>query len=374
MRKRSFSRKQKLNDFAYSSTQYPQKYIFVKYETPARCSKSNPFVYHMLLRNTPFLSVVVPCFNEAEVILATYDRLMLILSKHLGTSFEVIFVDDGSSDGTPALLRELHRTSDQLQILTFARNFGHQVAVTAGIDAARGEAVVLIDADLQDPPELIPEMMKRWQAGVDVVYGVRQERVGESRFKKGTATMFYRLLNRISEVRIPNDTGDFRLMDRRVVEVLKSMPERDRFIRGMVAWAGFRQEPLPYTREARFAGTTKYPLVRMLRFALDGMSSFSTGPLRFATWCGFLSALLAFCGMLYAIVARILTDSWVPGWAALFVAVMFLGGIQLLALGIMGEYIGRIFMQSKARPLYVLQEHLVARVEHEFSSSTLIAL
>ncbi|MCC7054299.1 MAG: glycosyltransferase family 2 protein [Gemmatimonadaceae bacterium] len=310
----------------------------------------------------PLISVVIPCFNEAEVIMATFERLMHVLGNRPEFTVELIFVDDGSCDGTTELLHGLHQRCEKVQVLTFARNFGHQVAVSAGLDHARGNAVVLIDADLQDPPELIPRMVERWMAGIDVVYGVRQERMGDSRFKRATAALFYRLLNRISEISIPVDTGDFRLMDRKVVDIINRMPERDRFIRGMVAWAGFSQEPLPYAREPRFAGTTKYPLTKMLTFALDGMSSFSTGPLRIATWCGFAAALIAFGGMSYAITARIFTNAWVPGWAALFVAVMFLGGIQLIALGIMGEYIGRIFMQSKARPLYVVQEHLRAYV------------
>ena len=309
-------------------------------------------------RRLGLLSVVVPCYNEEEVLPSTHERLLRLLESRYPGAFEIIYVDDGSRDRTSALLRVLQRGSPGVRVVIFSRNFGHQLAVSAGIDQARGDAVVLIDADLQDPPEVIPAMVERWEAGVDVVYGVRSARLGETAFKRWTAKAFYRVLNRLSDVAIPQDTGDFRLMDRRVVDVLRSMPEGDRFIRGMVAWAGFRQEGLSYQRDPRFAGETKYSFRKMVRFAVDGMVSFSIRPLRLATWLGFGAAGIALLGVAYAVLARLLTDQWVPGWAALFVAILFVGGVQLIALGVIGEYVGRLFMQSKARPMYVTAELL----------------
>jgi len=306
------------------------------------------------VRHLQRLSVVVPCYNEEEVLGATNGRLVSVLERHFPAAYELVYVDDGSRDDTRRLLGEIARGGPGIRVVCLSRNFGHQLAVSAGIDHATGDAVVLIDADLQDPPELIPEMVRQWACGADVVYGVREVRHGETAFKRGTARLFYRLLNWLSDVPIPHDTGDFRLMDRRVVDVLRAMPERDRFIRGMVAWAGFRQEPFRYQRDPRLAGETKYSLGKMVKFAIDGVVSFSTQPLRLATWTGFAAALLGMVGIVYAVTARLLTDQWVPGWAALFVAVMFMGGIQLLALGVIGEYVGRLFMQSKERPTYVV--------------------
>ena len=245
-----------------------------------------------------------------------------------------------------------------MRILDLSRNFGHQLAVSAGLEAASGDAIVVIDADLQDPPEVITEMIERWREGYDVVYGVRTKRMGESAFKRWSASAFYRLINRMSDVPIPLDTGDFRLIDRRVAEVLGRMPERARFIRGMVSWAGYRQFAFPYERHARFAGETKYPLGKMLRFALDAVTSFSTVPLRLATYMGFASAAVAMLGIVVALVVRLLTKAWVPGWAALFVATLFVGGIQLLALGIIGEYVGRIYAEAKGRPLFLVAERV----------------
>ncbi|MNX24302.1 hypothetical protein D3C86_543190 [compost metagenome] len=301
------------------------------------------------------LSVVVPCFNEEEVIQETHQQLSATL-KSICPSYEIIYVNDGSRDRTLELLRTIQASDPTVRYVSLARNFGHQKAVTAGIDYARGEAVVLIDADLQDPPEVIGQMLKKWQEGYDVVYGVRAHRKGESWFKLLTASMFYRMLNRLSEVPIPLDTGDFRLMDRRVVDVLKEMPERDRFLRGMVAWVGFNQVALPYERAPRFAGESKYPLRKMLAFAVDGILSFSSKPLRTATMLGFFTSGLAILGILYSIVVRLFTSNWVSGWAMTFIAILFMGGVQLLCLGVMGEYIGRIYAESKHRPLYLVGE------------------
>lgn len=311
------------------------------------------------------LSIVVPCYNEAAVIGETVRRLQALCDSLPDTQAEMIFVDDGSRDATRVLLCGFAAQDQRIRVIGLARNFGHQLAVTAGIDAAGGDAVVLIDADLQDPPEVVAEMLARWREGYDVVYGTRTERPGESWFKLASARAFYRLLNRLSDVPIPLDTGDFRLMDRAVVEVLKAMPERDRFIRGMVSWVGFRQLALPYRRAGRFAGETKYPLRKMLRFAGDGILSFSTRPLQLSIGLGFLSAGLALLGMLYAVVVRLVTTEWVAGWAAIMVAVLFVGGVQLVSIGILGEYIGRIYHEVKRRPLYVTEEEIGARGRNE---------
>ncbi len=301
------------------------------------------------------LSVVVPCYNEEAVIRQTHGRLIRVL-ENAGLSFEIIYVNDGSRDRTLAILHDLQTADNRVRVVSFSRNFGHQLAITAGIDCATGDAVVLIDSDLQDPPELIPSMVKLWREGNHVVYGVRESRVGESHFKLATAQAFYRLINQISDVPIPLDTGDFRLMDRRVVEVLKKMPERDRFVRGMVSWVGFKQAPLSYARAERAAGESKYPLRKMLLFAMDGVVSFSIVPLRISTLIGFLAATLAVAGILYALVLRLFTGIWAPGWTLLFISTFFLGGMTLGCLGIIGEYVGRIYRELKRRPLYVIDE------------------
>jgi dolichol-phosphate mannosyltransferase len=304
------------------------------------------------------LSVVVPCYNEEAVLVETHRQLRETLDALGLEGYELIFVDDGSRDGTAALLRQLHAGCPHTRVLRLSRNFGHQTAVSAGIEHARGDAVVLIDADLQDPPSVIGDMLARWHEGYDVAYGLRTDRAGETAFKVATARWFYRMLNRLSETEIPLDVGDFRLMDRKVVDALVAMPERARFVRGMVSWVGFRQVAVPYARAERFAGNTKYPLFKMVRLAIDGVTSFSLVPLRLASWAGFLASLTALGGIVFALVVRLFTNEWVPGWAAMFVAVMFLGGIQLLALGIVGEYVGRIYFEAKRRPLYLLSERM----------------
>lgn len=304
------------------------------------------------------ISVVIACYNEEDVLEATHARLMTALRRLEPTEFELVYVNDGSRDSTLAILSRLQDQTPQVRVVGLARNFGHQMAVTAGIEHSRGDAVVIIDADLQDPPEVIADMVERWQEGYDVVYGLRTDREGESQFKLWTAKLFYRMIAGMSDTPIPLDTGDFRLMDRRVVEALLSMPERDRFIRGMVSWIGFRQIGVPYRREPRFAGETKYPLKRMLRFAIDGITSFSTTPLRLTTWFGFSLSALACVGILRALYVRLFTDTAVPGWAGTFIAILFFAGVQLLALGVMGEYIGRIYHEVKRRPLYVVAQRM----------------
>lgn len=308
--------------------------------------------------NQTLLSVIVPCFNEEQVIQETHRSLVATLSSIPEINFELLYVDDGSRDATLNILREIQQSDRRVRVIALSRNFGHQVALTAGLEHASGGAVVVIDADLQDPPDVILEMLDRWRHGVDVAYGVRSEREGETACKLWTAKAFYRFINRLSDVAIPLDTGDFRLMDRAVVNAVLAMPERDRFVRGMVAWVGFRQEPVYYRRAARLAGETKYPLKMMLRFATDGILSFSLAPLRLAVYMGLTASGLALLGILYALVLRLFTDVWVTGWTLLFIAILFLGGVQLLFLGVMGEYLGRIYGEVKHRPLYLVKERL----------------
>jgi dolichol-phosphate mannosyltransferase len=280
------------------------------------------------------------------------------LARIVDLGFEIVYVDDGSTDSTPALLRELQLSDDRVRVVRLSRNFGHQIAITAGMEHAAGDAVVVIDADLQDPPEIIAEFVAQWRNGYDVVYGVRTEREGETVFKLWTAKLFYRLVGRMSETEIPLDTGDFRLMDRRVVKALVAMPERDRFVRGMVSWLGFSQVAVPYRRAPRLAGKTKYPLTKMVRFATDGIVSFTTMPLRLATWLGFGVSGMAVVGIVVALCARLFGKGWVQGWTSIVIAVLFLGGVQLICLGIIGEYVGRTYGESKRRPLYWVQERL----------------
>ncbi len=305
----------------------------------------------------PTLSVVVPCYNEQESIEACHQRLTEVLAGLDGT-YEIIYVNDGSRDNTAVLLEQIHQRDAHAVLVQLSRNFGHQPAVTAGLSASLGQAVVIIDADLQDPPELIPEMVKLWRSGYKVVYGIRRHRQGETTFKLWTAKAFYRLINSLSDVEIPLDSGDFRLIDRLVVDVFLRMPERHRLLRAMWSWIGFTQVGLPYQRAARFAGQTKYPLRKMLGLALDGIVSFSVVPLRFVTLLGFLSAGAAFLGILYTLFVRLLTHSWVRGWAMSFIGMLFMAGVQMLCLGILGEYIGRIYTESKQRPLFIQRETL----------------
>lgn len=307
------------------------------------------------------LSLIVPCYNEEAVLRTTHERLTTVLRSLTDLDFEIIYVDDGSVDQTQPILIELQNRDDFVRVLSLSRNFGHQVAVTAGLEQAAGDAVVIIDADLQDPPEVITEMVQLWCAGHHVAYGNRINRAGESKFKLWTAKVFYRLINVLSETKIPLDTGDFRLMDRKVVDVLLAMPERGRFLRGMISWIGFRQIAVPYERQPRPAGSSKYPLFKMTRFAMDGIMSFSVLPLKLAVWTGLMTIWLAIAGILFAVFARFYGGYDLRlgrGWASLFVAVMFMGGVQLLCLGIIGEYLGRIYTEVKRRPLYAVQQRL----------------
>ncbi len=303
----------------------------------------------------PVFSIIVPVYNEASCLHELYRRMVEVMER-TGKPWELVLVNDGSVDESPNIIRELARTDPRVRPVMFARNFGHQIAVTAGLDYSRGDAVVIIDADLQDPPEVILDLIEKWQEGYEVVYAVRAEREGESFFKKFTASLFYRLIARITDVDIPMDAGDFRLMDRKVVNVLNTMREHHRFLRGMSAWVGFRQTGVLYRRAPRFAGETKYPLRKMLRLALTAITGFSYFPLQLATYLGFFAAGLAILAIPVVIVLRAIQAQAFFGQATTLIAVLFLGGVQLICLGILGEYIGRIYDEAKNRPLYIVSE------------------
>ncbi|MBO9542048.1 glycosyltransferase family 2 protein [bacterium] len=303
----------------------------------------------------PVVSVIIPIFNEEEIIAELYRRMTVVM-EGMAEPYELVLVNDGSRDTSLQKMQELAAKDQRLKIVDFSRNFGHQVAITAGMDHASGEAIVIIDADLQDPPEVIPRLVERWREGYDVVYAVRAKRHGDTFFKRVTAAGFYRILHRITSVDIPVDTGDFRLMSRRAVDALKQVRERHRFIRGLVSWIGFKQIGVEFVREERFAGETKYPLKKMLKFAFDGITSFSFLPLQLATYLGFFASLLAFLGIFAVVGLKLFTSLPLPGWASLMVCTLLLGGVQLITLGIIGEYIGRIYDEVKQRPLYFTKD------------------
>ncbi len=309
------------------------------------------------LLHSPILSVVAPVFNEEAILHELYRRLTAALDG-AGLDWELVLVNDGSRDRSLEIMRELHAADGRVKVVNFARNFGHQVAITAGTDYAQGQAVVIIDADLQDPPEVILDLLAKWREGYEVVYAVRSERKGETWFKEFTAKAFYRVIYKITDINIPMDTGDFRLMDRKVVEALKTMREKHRFMRGMSVWVGFRQTGVEYVRAERFAGETKYPLKKMLKFALDGITSFSYFPLQLATYIGFMTAALSVVGIIVTIILRLTGSHAFHGQATTLVAVLFLGGVQLISLGIIGEYLGRIYDEAKGRPLYIVHDAL----------------
>ncbi|MFD2618535.1 glycosyltransferase family 2 protein [Terrilactibacillus laevilacticus] len=298
-------------------------------------------------------SIIVPVYNEEAVILTTYQRLQNVLEA-TSESYELIFVNDGSRDMTVSLLKGLG--DENVKIIDFSRNFGHQVAITAGMDYAEGDAVIVIDADLQDPPELILEMIEKWKEGYEIVYAKRTIRKGESFFKKKTAALFYRLLRLSADVDIPLDTGDFRLIDRKVCDEIKRIPEKNRFVRGLVSWVGFRQTAIEYEREERYAGETKYPLKKMLKLSIDGITSFSYKPLKMASFSGILLSFVGFIYMLFVIYLKVFTNHTVTGWASLIVIQLLFSGLVLFNLGIVGEYIGRIYDEARDRPLYIVKE------------------
>ncbi len=309
----------------------------------------------MTLPPRPTLSLVLPIYNEEDVIPELHRRLQDFLAK-LGVDAEVLFVNDGSRDRSMELLRDVAAAEPRYRILGFARNFGHQTAITAGVDYARGKAVVVMDADLQDPPEVVASMVEKWREGFDVVYGRRRRRARETWFKLVTARWFYRVFAAMIPIEVPLDTGDFRLMSRKVVVALRELREVHRFVRGMVAWIGFKQTEVVYDRPGRFAGETKYPLRKMVRFAVDGITSFSILPLRFSTYLGMLTSLGSVGVIAYALLSKYFYHQAVPGWTALMVAVTIFASVQLLMIGILGEYVGRIYEEVKRRPLYVVSE------------------
>ncbi|MGN4447064.1 glycosyltransferase family 2 protein [Bacillus cereus group sp. MYBK79-1] len=313
------------------------------------------------------ISVVVPMYFEEEVAQECYNRLKSVMLQN-NINYEFVFVNDGSTDRTMEILSEIAANDYRTKIVNFARNFGHQVAVTAGIAAAKGDAIVIIDADLQDPPEVIPELIAKWEEGYEVVYAKRKQRKGETWFKLLTAKYFYKFLNYMSDIDIPKDTGDFRIIDRKVADVFNQMTERNRFIRGMMSWVGFRQTYVEYERDERFAGETKYPLKKMIKFASDGIIAFSTKPLRIVMSIGLLSVLISIIVLLYTITVKIIGTGTQTGWASIMVAITFFSGIQLLGLGIVGQYIARIYDESKNRPIYIVKETI--NIEQEETTQT----
>lgn len=303
----------------------------------------------------PTFTIIAPIYNELENIPELFPRVRDVMDQ-TGEPWELVLVDDGSNDGSTEVIRKLAKNDERVRTVIFARNFGHQIAVTAGIDYSRGDAVVIIDADLQDPPEVILDLIEKWREGYQVVYAVREERQGESWFKKTTASLFYRLIFRITDVDIPLDTGDFRLMDKKVVAIMKQMREKHRFLRGMSAWVGFKQIGVNYKRKPRYAGETKYPLSKMIKLALNAVTSFSYFPLQLATYIGFIAAGLSVLAIPVVAILRLTTGTALLGQATTLIIVLFLGGVQLISLGIIGEYIGRIYDEAKGRPLYIVAE------------------
>ena len=301
------------------------------------------------------ISVVVPMYFEEEVAQECYNRLKEVMNKN-DINYEFIFVNDGSTDRTMDILKKIATDDYRAKIVNFSRNFGHQTAVTAGIDYANGDAIVIIDADLQDPPELIPSLIEKWEEGYEVVYAKRKKRVGETWFKLITAKYFYKFINYMSDIEIPKDTGDFRIIDRKVANEFKKMTERNRFVRGMFSWVGFRQTYIEYERDERFAGETKYPFKKMIKFASDGIIAFSTKPLRLVMTLGFASVLLSIVVLLYSVITKLIGNQVQAGWASIMVAITFFSGIQLLGLGIVGQYIARIYDESKNRPIYIVRD------------------
>jgi glycosyltransferase involved in cell wall biosynthesis len=303
------------------------------------------------------ITVVVPLFNEEKVIEHFYRRMKATIEKVRSHSFTLLFVNDGSTDGTLQQLKRLALSDHSVRIVDFSRNFGHQAAILAGIQRAEGEAAVIIDGDLQDPPEVIPRLIQKWEQGFEVVYGKRIRREGESAFKRLSAFLFYRLMRVLSDTDVPKDVGDFRLIDRKVIDVLKDHSERNIFIRGLIAWIGFRQTFVEYERDRRYAGDTKYPLIRMLNFALDGITSFSIKPLRLSLMTGLVCIFIGVALIIYTLVMKyVYPETVISGWTSLFIAVIFFGGVQLFTMGIVGEYLGKVYKETKHRPLYIVRD------------------
>jgi len=308
------------------------------------------------LTTSPLVSVIVPVYNEQDVLLAFHERLSAALAD-VRYAIEVVYINDGSTDNTLALLSDLYEQDPRVSLVDLSRNFGKEIAMTAGLHKAQGDAVVVIDADLQDPPELIPQLITEWENGYDVVYARRSQRKGETWLKKTSAASFYRVIQRLSKVRIPQDTGDFRLLSRRAVEALNTLPEQHRFMKGLFAWIGYKQKAVYYDRDPRYAGQTKWNYWKLWNFAIEGITSFTTAPLKFATYIGFVTAFAAFVYGSYIVVRTLIFGNPVPGYPSLIVIILFLGGIQLMAIGVVGEYVGRIFTETKQRPLYFLNDY-----------------
>lgn len=304
--------------------------------------------------NSFLLSIIIPVFNEENNIRPLLDRLLPVIKDH---DYEIVFVNDGSKDKTAAAVKKAAGENKRIKLISFYRNFGHQMALSAGYRAVKGSCIITMDSDLQDPPEIITDMIKKWQGGAKVIYAKRETREVDSYFKKTTADLFYKFINFLSDTPIPEEVGDFRLLDREVVDFLNNLPERSRFLRGLVAWGGYPAEYIYFKREKRHSGETHYTLSKMVNFALEGITTFSVKPLRLASYLGFFAALLGFLGILYAVVGKILNPSHlVSGWAALFVGIMFLGGVQLMTIGIIGEYISKIYLEVQKRPQYLIEE------------------
>jgi len=311
---------------------------------------------------------VIPAYNEQEVISETYRRITDVMTT-MGEPYELIFVDDGSTDETTSLIAQFYEKDSSVRLISFTRNFGHMSAISAGMEYAKGQAIFVIDADMQDPPEIFPEMASKWKEGYHVIYGKRIKRNGESLFKRWSARIFYRFLRRMTSVDLPPDTGEFRLIDRKVCDVVNKMPEKSRYIRGLVSWVGFKQIPVEYVRQERRAGVTKYPFRKMLTFAMDAVTSFSYKPLKLATMLGFLISFISFLYILYVFYERFFTDRTITGWASTIAVILFTQGIVLMILGLMGEYIGRIYTELQNRPKYIIQE-IIERPDEENQGST----
>lgn len=306
--------------------------------------------------NDFLLSIVIPVFNEKDNIRPLLESLLPIIESY---SFEILFVNDGSRDGTDTVIQEIAQKNKNIKLLSFNRNFGHQIALMAGYSFAKGDAVISMDADLQDPPSAIPQMIEKWQQGAKIVYAKRKKRDVDSVFKKKTAEIFYRFMNMLSDIKIPENVGDFRLLDRSAVDYLKTLPEHAPFLRGLVAWGGYSEDYVYFDREERHAGKTHYSISKMVNFALDGITSFSVKPLRLATYMGFTAGSFGFLGIIYAVIGKFfLPIPWVTGWTGIFVGIMFIGGVQLITIGIIGEYISKIYLEVLRRPHFILKEKI----------------
>jgi len=313
------------------------------------------------------VTLIVPVYCEEEVIEECYKRIKSVMDSLTNYGYELIFINDGSTDNTLNILKNIAAQDKRLKIINFSRNFGHQIAITAGLDKAESDAAIIIDADLQDPPELIPEMIKKWEEGYKIVYARRVTRKGERKFKLWSASIFYWALKKLTDIKIPLNTGDFRLIDKRVVRELRKIKEKNRFVRGLSSWVGFQQVGIEYEREKRFAGKTKYPIKKMISFALDGILSFSQKPLKIALNIGFISILLGIVMIIYVFIGKIFFPAiTMPGWASILIVVVFFGGVQLFTIGIIGEYIGRIYDETKNRPLYIIEDEVNFEKENTF--------